>query len=418
MKKPTLQIPQIVDADKSGLLGTPGTAVFNDTSNSFEFLNQSDVFIKVADDAKVVHNTGDQTIAGVITFSSTIQGNISGNAATATSANTLTTPRAIYGNNFDGSAALTQIIDSTYGGTGNGFSKFSGATTSEKTYTLPNASCALLTDNAAVTVAQGGTGQTTYTNGQLLIGNTTGNTLAKATLTGTSNQITVTNGAGAITLSTPQDIAAASSPTFLKMTLSGYTASTTTAIFTFATTVDGNYINIGAGGRNIGRIASTGNLFFTRNLDYDASSSNFKYTATQSASLITLANAGGALSYAVSGTAGNAATILDALTWETSAGNVSIATGNLSIDTAGKTLKIKQGSNACAGSVTLSGATTTVTTSAVATGDQVYFSGRTTMGSAPGFLSYTISNGVSFTITSSTGASDNGVLYWEIHKAA
>jgi hypothetical protein len=48
-------------------------------------------------------------------------------------------------------------------------------------------------------VANGGTGQTSYTNGQLLIGNTTGNTLAKATLTAGTG-ITVTNGAGAITV--------------------------------------------------------------------------------------------------------------------------------------------------------------------------------------------------------------------------
>jgi len=48
-------------------------------------------------------------------------------------------------------------------------------------------------------VANGGTGQTSYTNGQLLIGNTTGNTLTKATLTqGTG--ITITNGAGSITI--------------------------------------------------------------------------------------------------------------------------------------------------------------------------------------------------------------------------
>jgi len=63
-------------------------------------------------------------------------------------------------------------------------------------------------------VARGGTGQSTYTNGQLLIGNTTGNTLAKATLTGTTNQITVTNGNGTITLSTPQDIHTGADPTF------------------------------------------------------------------------------------------------------------------------------------------------------------------------------------------------------------
>lgn len=48
-------------------------------------------------------------------------------------------------------------------------------------------------------VSVGGTGQTTYTNGQLLIGNTTGGTLVKATLTEGSG-ITVTNGAGSITI--------------------------------------------------------------------------------------------------------------------------------------------------------------------------------------------------------------------------
>jgi hypothetical protein len=83
------------------------------------------------------------------------------NQNTTGSAATLTTTRAIYGNNFDGSAALTQIIASTYGGTGNGFTKFSGATTAEKTYTLPDATTTILTTNAAVTIAQGGTGSTT-----------------------------------------------------------------------------------------------------------------------------------------------------------------------------------------------------------------------------------------------------------------
>jgi len=48
-------------------------------------------------------------------------------------------------------------------------------------------------------VANGGTGQTSFTNGQLLIGNTTGNTLTPATLTAGSG-VTITNGSGAITL--------------------------------------------------------------------------------------------------------------------------------------------------------------------------------------------------------------------------
>jgi hypothetical protein len=52
---------------------------------------------------------------------------------------------------------------------------------------------------STIDVDKGGTGQTSYTNGQLLIGNTTGNTLAKATLTA-GNNISIANGAGSITI--------------------------------------------------------------------------------------------------------------------------------------------------------------------------------------------------------------------------
>jgi hypothetical protein len=50
-----------------------------------------------------------------------------------------------------------------------------------------------------LSVARGGTGDTTYTDGQLLIGNSSGNTLTKATLTQGSG-VTITNGAGSITI--------------------------------------------------------------------------------------------------------------------------------------------------------------------------------------------------------------------------
>jgi hypothetical protein len=53
--------------------------------------------------------------------------------------------------------------------------------------------------SATLAVASGGTGQTTYTDGQILIGNSTGNTLAKTTLTAGTN-MTITNGPGTITL--------------------------------------------------------------------------------------------------------------------------------------------------------------------------------------------------------------------------
>lgn len=88
--------------------------------------------------ATMARTDAGQTFTGTHVFSSTITGSVSGSAAT------LTTTRGIYGNNFDGSAALTQIIASTYGGTGNGFTKFSGPTTAERTKTVRDASDTIL----------------------------------------------------------------------------------------------------------------------------------------------------------------------------------------------------------------------------------------------------------------------------------
>ena len=75
----------------------------------------------------------------------------------------------------------------------------SGGTTGLTTTGGPITSSGTITLTGTLDVDNGGTGQTTYTNGQLLIGNTTGNTLTKATLT-EGEGIDVTNGTGSITL--------------------------------------------------------------------------------------------------------------------------------------------------------------------------------------------------------------------------
>ncbi|MEI6264651.1 MAG: tail fiber domain-containing protein [Sphingobacteriia bacterium] len=85
------------------------------------------------------------------------------NQNTTGSAATLLSARNIYGIAFNGSADVSGIIASNFGGTGNGFTRFTGPTTAEKTFTLPNANATILTDNAAVTIAQGGTGASTKT---------------------------------------------------------------------------------------------------------------------------------------------------------------------------------------------------------------------------------------------------------------
>jgi hypothetical protein len=75
---------------------------------------------------------------------------------------------------------------------------FSAGTTG---FTPSTATTGAITLAGTLAVANGGTGQTSYTNGQLLIGNTTGNTLTKATLTAGSG-ISITNGTGSITIAT------------------------------------------------------------------------------------------------------------------------------------------------------------------------------------------------------------------------
>jgi len=79
-----------------------------------------------------------------------------------------------------------------------GVLSFSGGTTG---LTPNTATTGAVTLAGTLDVDNGGTGQTTYTNGQLLIGNTTGNTLTKATLTAGTG-IAITNGTGSISVAT------------------------------------------------------------------------------------------------------------------------------------------------------------------------------------------------------------------------
>ena len=166
----------------------------NETLSASRTLN-----LKINDVDRTIDLSGNLTVPSAATISGTNTGdqtNITGNAGTAT---TLQTSRSIYGNNFDGSAALSQIIASTFGGTGNGFTKFTGATSLEKTYTLPDANSTILTDNTAITVPQGGTGLATLTTayGVVCAGTTANGSLQNAGA-GTNGQYLKSNGASSL----------------------------------------------------------------------------------------------------------------------------------------------------------------------------------------------------------------------------
>lgn len=73
-------------------------------------------------------------------------------------------------------------------------------------------------------VARGGTGQSSFTDGQLLIGNGAGNTLTKATLT-QGPGINITNAAGAVTIGTAGGISGTAA--LAKLTVAGTNGSLT-----------------------------------------------------------------------------------------------------------------------------------------------------------------------------------------------
>jgi hypothetical protein len=103
-------------------------------------------------------------------------------------------------------------------------------------------------------VANGGTGQTSYTDGQLLIGNSTGNTLTKATLTAGTN-VTITNAAGAITIAASGGGgASAATPTSIGTVYGSMTSGSGSPYLTALGYLAG-YLNTGAANSAVGYAA-------------------------------------------------------------------------------------------------------------------------------------------------------------------
>jgi hypothetical protein len=101
---------------------------------------------------------------------------------------------------YEDSAGVVQVLATKAGASGTVTSvDVSGGTTGLTTSGGPVTSSGTITLAGTLAATNGGTGQTTYTNGQLLIGNTTGNTLTKATLTAGTG-VSITNGTGSITI--------------------------------------------------------------------------------------------------------------------------------------------------------------------------------------------------------------------------
>ena len=174
----------------------------------------------------VSFSDADQVTANQGTTTTVLHGNAAGQPAFSgvslandTTANQGTTTTVLHGNaagqpSFAAvslTADVSGILPGANGGTGNGFTAITGPTTSLKTFTLPDASAKILTDNADVLVTEGGTGLGTGTSGGIL-GFTAATTLASSVAL-TASQLVVGGGAGA----TPTPLAAGANNTVLRM---------------------------------------------------------------------------------------------------------------------------------------------------------------------------------------------------------
>ena len=107
------------------------------------------------------------------------------------------------------------------------FSSPSNVSWSTNTFDYAGSVTSATWNGVSVAPNRGGTGQSTYTDGQLLIGNSTGNTLSKATLTAGSG-ISITNGSGTITIaSTITQYADSNARSAISLTTTGSSGAST-----------------------------------------------------------------------------------------------------------------------------------------------------------------------------------------------
>lgn len=149
---------------------------------------------------------------GTVSSVSVVTANgLSGTVANATTTPAITLSTSVTGIVYGTGGSLNAVTigsgvsfaGGTLSATGTGGSvtsvNASGGTTGLTFSGGPITTSGTLTLAGTLTVANGGTGQTSYTDGQLLIGNSTGNTLTKTTLTAGTG-ISITNGSGSITI--------------------------------------------------------------------------------------------------------------------------------------------------------------------------------------------------------------------------
>jgi hypothetical protein len=173
-----------------------------------------------------------------------------------------------------------------------------------------------------------------------------------------------------------------------------------TSTYTFAPSTTSGTINFGGTGANTGTatiLGGTGAQTINIANNTGIKTINIAGDAATSANIIRIGTGAGAQTVTLGSTTTTSTTTINS-----GSGNINATGGNLKIATTGKGLQIKTGAvTDMAGSSVLVLGTVTVANTNIATGDLIFLSRIASNGSVTlGELSYTISNGASFTVTS------------------
>jgi hypothetical protein len=155
---------------------------------------------------------------------------------------------------------------------------------STNTFDYPGSITSATWNGTVIAPNRGGTGQSTYTDGQLLIGNTTGNTLSKSTLTAGTG-IAITNGNGSITITATGAVSGAVTGSGTTNYIPKFTSSTVVGNSNIQDSGSlitlGSNTTISSGGLAIGAAVTIGGVSGNLNLNKNITGGTLSYAVTQ-----------------------------------------------------------------------------------------------------------------------------------------
>ena len=141
--------------------------------------------------------TGTSTLTGAVTATAGVTGPITSSSVAITGGSITGITDLAVADGGTGASTAAAALNNLLPSQTSAANKYLQSDGTNAAWDAITVSTADITGTLAVT--NGGTGQTSYTDGQLLIGNSTGNTLTKASLTAGSG-VTITPGAGSINI--------------------------------------------------------------------------------------------------------------------------------------------------------------------------------------------------------------------------